>query len=799
MIRKVFLTILLIIFIPAIVFSTTINFDTQIVNWESQTFTVPNQQTYLDISINNTSTCNNIEINTHIYLITNSGEERVRFRQIQKGENANFYIDLHNLMGQQIKAKINFISNTVGSCAKLQINSIAMNQRTTHFPNTRVAEVNALASHFEDNDGRLGIADDLWLLYSDLELEEIEAMVLSAKKLNAKTFRITEHPYVDFSKILDGTCSSSKYTVYDCIDEKQLLYRDDAIESVTDRGIIVLFGRGLTGFSNTEQIDISNPAHKAIIDSFFYYQNLYQYDGTSCVSIGDQFDTPWGSRIDYPDWIFYNLSDSILDRYKNNAKIFSFFEEINDNSFTHACIPGTLEKDQEKEDYLISRIKELTRRITTKLKPDKKLIFSGHILTPWGVSVNPNDPLQEKFTMNYDEFMEAMDHVYDDWDYFGIHPYIWSENPAWNPEQGGSVQQFFDDFEEVIQGTQKYGNKKIFINEFGYVSQGDTKVLEILPNYVQRMKQMIQTDNRIVGAAYWQLMNRPWFRKEWTAGFDMTIFDFDLRPNQPFYSQFMYDYPFETCNGIDDDGDGGIDDGCDDDHDGFVDATMNCNGERFQSWQYNDAWKISRAWEDTGKWVYEQDLSVWVWYQKEINSNLGTGWRVGQIYPCEGHWGDYDDTTWNESLEICDLLDNDSDGLIDEGCDEDNDGYINKDSYAPLTSGTKYPPSKFQTTYYSNEYKDVATGWFQNQQLGWIYQFGNGWFTVKMNTASKYSFDLDDSDPNEYPKIQANSICSQFTERYSQTQLNTEISNWKSGNLTLLEILKRTKLWKYCN
>jgi hypothetical protein len=43
------------------------------------------------------------------------------------------------------------------------------------------------------------------------------------------------------------------------------------------------------------------------------------------------------------------------------------------------------------------------------------------------------------------------------------------------------------------------------------------------------------------------------------------------------------------------------------------------------------------------------------------------------------------------------------------------------------------------------------------------------------------------------------SICSQFTERYNSNQFNTQLSNWKNGTLSLLEIIKRAKLNKYCN
>jgi len=47
---------------------------------------------------------------------------------------------------------------------------------------------------------------------------------------------------------------------------------------------------------------------------------------------------------------------------------------------------------------------------------------------------------------------------------------------------------------------------------------------------------------------------------------------------------------------------------------------------------------------------------------------------------------------------------------------------------------------------------------------------------------------------------QINIICSQYpNERYDQVQLNTHISEWRNGQHTLLEIIKRAKLKKYCN
>jgi hypothetical protein len=44
-----------------------------------------------------------------------------------------------------------------------------------------------------------------------------------------------------------------------------------------------------------------------------------------------------------------------------------------------------------------------------------------------------------------------------------------------------------------------------------------------------------------------------------------------------------------------------------------------------------------------------------------------------------------------------------------------------------------------------------------------------------------------------------NIICDQQSERFTLTQLNTEITNWKNGQLTITQILNKAKLWKYCS
>ena len=133
--------------------------------------------------------------------------------------------------------------------------------------------------------------------------------------------------------------------------------------------------------------------------------------------------------------------------------------------------------------------------------------------------------------------------------------------------------------------------------------------------------------------------------------------------------------------------------------------------------------------------------------------------------------------------ESCNMQDDDFDRQTDEACDDDYDHYADS---SMSCEGDFWSLEYNGDTSHSNE-------WYN----GWFY-YENGW-RGKNFSCTTNSGDLDDTNPNIYPGAQMNQVCSQFTERYSQTQLNTEISNWKSGNLTLLEILKRSKLWKYCN
>jgi hypothetical protein len=54
-------------------------------------------------------------------------------------------------------------------------------------------------------------------------------------------------------------------------------------------------------------------------------------------------------------------------------------------------------------------------------------------------------------------------------------------------------------------------------------------------------------------------------------------------------------------------------------------------------WHYNNSWKISRVWNtpnQDGYWEYDSAVNAQVFYQKEANSTLGTGWRYYKALTC---------------------------------------------------------------------------------------------------------------------------------------------------------------------
>ena len=142
----------------------------------------------------------------------------------------------------------------------------------------------------------------------------------------------------------------------------------------------------------------------------------------------------------------------------------------------------------------------------------------------------------------------------------------------------------------------------------------------------------------------------------------------------------------EICNGQDDDNDGLTDEGCDDDKDYFTDNQMECPGCSPGNIDLNDSnpkigsEKCNNIDDDYDRIVDNgcDDDRDGLWDPEMICEGQYLAGN-GQVYPCSLEYRDPDETTFTITKlfgENCNNKDDDGDGLIDEGCDDDKDAYF---------------------------------------------------------------------------------------------------------------------------
>jgi len=225
---------------------------------------------------------------------------------------------------------------------------------------------------------------------------------------------------------------------------------------------------------------------------------------------------------------------------------------------------------------------------------------------------------------------------------------------------------------EPVEGANKYQvwiSHKETPNEYIYLKSTTFTSLNLADNEALNENEEYRW---FVRALY-----NPLTPLEWSEGMDFTV-------------------DTEICNNKDDDGDSEIDEGCDDDRDTFWDSQKECEGKYLAG---NDiSYDCKPEWtdlDDTNSKIgsekcnnRDDDLDGKIddgcdddkdtWWDEDMICEGKYLAGNGVVYDCKPEWSDGDDDDPSiEHDEICNNHDDDGDGVIDNGCDDDGDTWWN--------------------------------------------------------------------------------------------------------------------------
>ena len=135
----------------------------------------------------------------------------------------------------------------------------------------------------------------------------------------------------------------------------------------------------------------------------------------------------------------------------------------------------------------------------------------------------------------------------------------------------------------------------------------------------------------------------------------------------------------EICDGLDNNCNGAVDEGCDDDNDGYCDSGMAVGPSGTPTCPHTPSGGVGNDCNDNNLGIHPGAAET---CGDGVDSNCDGSDPVCSPPVC---------TPTNGGVETCDGIDNDCSGAVDEGCDDDNDGYCDS-GMAVGPSGTPTCP-----------------------------------------------------------------------------------------------------------
>jgi Putative metal-binding motif/Secretion system C-terminal sorting domain len=220
----------------------------------------------------------------------------------------------------------------------------------------------------------------------------------------------------------------------------------------------------------------------------------------------------------------------------------------------------------------------------------------------------------------------------------------------------------------------------------------------------------------------------------------------------------------ELCNGIDDDCDGTIDDGFDNDNDGYTTCEGDCNDSNPNI--FPGAPEACNGIDDDCDALIDDNVTTQNYYTDADGDGYGAT-LIGNFCspPANSSLNNLDCNDANASVnpnesEICNNIDDDCDGLTDEGFDIDGDGYTTcegdcNDNNASIHPGASEACNGVDDNCDGTVDEGVQTMWYlnadgDNAAAGQVLSCtspGVGWTT----TAPTYSTDCNDSNAAIHP------------------------------------------------